>query len=430
MEITSILNNAAYIISSLIVFFGWGVLYKKHIFSFAENWDEQKVKTLATSIGMLFTFLGIVAGLMSFDTNNLIESIPQLLGGLKTAFLTSIAGIFVSFLATLKEKTSSQEVLARGGGDASIESQILLELQNLNKNIIGEGETSLNTMISKLRQDTIDNFSILNASTKNGFEFLSRNITGDGESSLNTSLMRLRQDNSDNFKSLNTSFDDFAQKMAEQNIDALTEAIEKVMGEFNETINKKLGKTFEDFRESVVLLNSWQSQYKDLLSEYHQKITDIHGGFDKSIASISTIESSFEKISDINVTFEKMTQKLNQRLEEMSGFTLKLDSLANELDGKAETISKELRDMALSAFDLTQKHMNQTNETLESSALDIQKQIASTGQRVSESIEQVNKEMDETVNKTLASFGSNLASISSRMAEDFSRIQQMLQNKN
>src|SRR5690606_20027336 len=54
--------------------------------------------TLMTSLGILGTFVGIVIGLLHFDTNAIDASIPKLLAGLKTAFITSIAGMFAALL--------------------------------------------------------------------------------------------------------------------------------------------------------------------------------------------------------------------------------------------------------------------------------------------------------------------------------------------
>lgn len=55
--------------------------------------DTQKdfvnyVPTLLTTLGIFGTFLGIVLGLLNFNQNNIEASIPLLLAGLKTAFIT------------------------------------------------------------------------------------------------------------------------------------------------------------------------------------------------------------------------------------------------------------------------------------------------------------------------------------------------------
>lgn len=58
---------------------------------------ESRAATLST-LGVLGTFFGITWGLMGFDADNLDKSIPILLGGLKTAFFTSLAGMICSLV--------------------------------------------------------------------------------------------------------------------------------------------------------------------------------------------------------------------------------------------------------------------------------------------------------------------------------------------
>lgn len=56
---------------------------------------------LLTSLGILGTFMGLMQGLTSVDFSNAegtIQSIPQLLGGMRFAFATSVAGIACSLL--------------------------------------------------------------------------------------------------------------------------------------------------------------------------------------------------------------------------------------------------------------------------------------------------------------------------------------------
>ena len=59
------------------------------------------IPTALTSLGILGTFTGIVIGLWTFDLNQIDISIAALLDGLKTAFVTSIFGIFLSIFFRL-----------------------------------------------------------------------------------------------------------------------------------------------------------------------------------------------------------------------------------------------------------------------------------------------------------------------------------------
>lgn len=349
------------------------------------NWTEEKIKAIATSFGILGTFFGIVLALYSFDTSNISDSIPSLLDGLKTAFSTSIAGLLISLLASFREKFSEDENQTAGDNLDSLDQQILDEIKSLNKNIIGDGESSLNSQIGKLRQD-----------------------------------------NTDNLKGIKTSFESFAEKMANQNINALTEAIEKVMGEFNTTINDKLGKTFEDFKISVDNLNSWQKEYLIQIESQTKNMEEFRNTTSTMSEDIVSMKDSYMNIGKMNEQFRDMVDQLNEKLREFSGFALSLSRLADDMDGKADAINKEISEIATSAFELINVEIKNSSEALTDNALDIQKQIAGTSQKVSEAVELATKEMDETMNKTLASFGSNLASISSKMAEDFKRIQEMI----
>lgn len=49
--------------------------------------------SIVSTLGVFGTFLGITIGLAGFDVNDLTRSIPILLGGLKTAFYTSLCGM-------------------------------------------------------------------------------------------------------------------------------------------------------------------------------------------------------------------------------------------------------------------------------------------------------------------------------------------------
>jgi hypothetical protein len=63
------------------------------------------LKGLVTTFGIFGTFIGIFLGLLAFDVTNIQGSVPKLLSGLQTAFLTSIAGMFAGILLTIAPKT-------------------------------------------------------------------------------------------------------------------------------------------------------------------------------------------------------------------------------------------------------------------------------------------------------------------------------------
>ena len=66
-----------------------------------KNVDVTKFAYGAVTTGVLLTFYGIWVGLVGFDVNNIEGSIPELLGGLKTAFGSSLVGLSTSMLINL-----------------------------------------------------------------------------------------------------------------------------------------------------------------------------------------------------------------------------------------------------------------------------------------------------------------------------------------
>ncbi|MBR1801102.1 MAG: hypothetical protein IJ767_06370 [Bacteroidaceae bacterium] len=62
-----------------------------------QRWIEF-LPSAVSSLGVLGTFAGITLGLWYFDEKNLETSIPFLLGGLKTAFFTSLTGMIGSII--------------------------------------------------------------------------------------------------------------------------------------------------------------------------------------------------------------------------------------------------------------------------------------------------------------------------------------------
>ena len=69
---------------------------------------------LLTSLGILGTFMGLMQGLTSVDFSNAegtIQSIPQLLSGMKFAFATSVAGIACSLLFNMLNRIAAGRAL-------------------------------------------------------------------------------------------------------------------------------------------------------------------------------------------------------------------------------------------------------------------------------------------------------------------------------
>ena len=79
--------------------------------------------SIISTMGVLGTFFGITWGLFNFDSNNLNNSIPHLLDGLRTAFTTSLLGMIGSVFISKKVNKAYDTVL---GGTNDINSAAIL----------------------------------------------------------------------------------------------------------------------------------------------------------------------------------------------------------------------------------------------------------------------------------------------------------------
>ncbi len=126
------------------------------------------IASIVTIIGVLGTFGGIAWGLLNFDAQNIEASVPELLEGLKFAFLTSIVGILLSillkWLALNKRRKQAGETDTGATVDDLVETlQAIYEAQKsegdetretlraIEKALTGDGDSTVLTQLQKLR---------------------------------------------------------------------------------------------------------------------------------------------------------------------------------------------------------------------------------------------------------------------------------------
>ena len=83
--------------------------------------------------------------------------------------------------------------------------------------------------------------------TRETLRSVERSLTGEGDSTVLTQLQKLRTTFSDKQDDLIRAFNEFADRMAENNTKALIEALEEVMRNFNTKINEQFGDNFRRF---------------------------------------------------------------------------------------------------------------------------------------------------------------------------------------
>lgn len=365
--------------------------------------------SIISTLGVLGTFLGITIGLAGFDVNDLTRSIPILLGGLKTAFYTSLGGMLGSLIlrhcctdikfdkedggvsstdAAIRELgkgvremsttlvstliQNRNEMKQMGMAQASFFNQIL----EINKSLVGSA-TNIDTKLARISLVEGEQATTLNtlASHASNFEASNKRLEESlGEivdaQSANTStfdemndelkkfsqILRSEVDEiedkmDDTNKLLTNKFDEFSELLKKSNTEALVNVMKKVTEEFqkqmNDLISRLVQENFAKLNESVEKLNTWQEENKAMIESLTKQYHQM--------------EQNFEGTSNT-------MQEVSEHAQKLVGNGGKLAQLVNALeeamvnDKKFIEISKNLSESASLAKDGMEKQDAITNK--------------------------------------------------------------------
>jgi hypothetical protein len=357
------------------------------------------------------TFIGIADGLYDFNVEDIKGSIPTLLEGMKLAFMTSIAGIFLSvifsnFIAVYRKKI-----------DEETPPKITSELSALQKliEVVGDSDKSNQSLISNLvseSQKAADkNESLLNnlvTETKEGAnksqELLSTLITStvDSNSKVNKNILALMQQSEEQFKVfkllieenhksiaakfdinkkigtdilaevknvkdgnkkassqmnenlifitenmnsnsqlLQTKFDEFSDLLAKNNTEALVEAMQRVITDFNTKMNdliqKLVKENFQELNNSVKRLNTWQVENKNQVATLIDQFNQTTSNLESTSKSVDSILKNTKALTNENSHLKTLIQELQKVMISDTKFTQITDKVVMTIDTLKKT---------------------------------------------------------------------------------------------
>jgi ABC-type transporter Mla subunit MlaD len=344
------------------------------------------VPSIFTTIGIFGTFVGIIIGLLNFDVNNITDSIPILLEGLKTAFFTSILGVILSLIYNYRNHSILHQVENKKEVKVSDELSALKELvailkqfkEGSNKNftelsniLVGEKDNSLLTQISKLRTNIID----LEKENKNQSNILIKiqnSLGGDAETSLLTQIQKLRTEISDyknenikilqkiintlndNNEQMKQKFDEFSVLLAKNNTEALVKVMKTATEEFNKQmsaiVERLVQENFQELNNSVARMNQWQQENKEMIKILIDQFNKVADDFVTTSDAIENIIENTSRLTDENSILKKLIEELKKVMIE---------------DNKFQDIINKLND-TIEVFESNTKAYNEATNKLQS----------------------------------------------------------------
>jgi uncharacterized phage infection (PIP) family protein YhgE len=338
-----------------------------------------------TTLGVFGTFVGIFFGLQDFDVKNITDSIPTLLSGLKTAFLTSIVGIILSFIfgrisQNILNKVEKESATFTNNELSALheiikllkdsKTEISQNLQTLNKSLIGDTTDSISTQIVKLRNQLSE--------TQNGqkkqihlLDNIYSALGGDDETSLLIQIQKLRAEQNDYsqktkkyiewiVKSMNDNnnliskkFDEFSEMLAKNNTEALVNVMKQATEEFNKQmtsiVEKLVQENFQELNNSVQRMNQWQQENKEMITQLTNQFKSVSEDFTISSTAIKEITTNTTKLTNENSHLSNLIKELQKVMIEDT----KYQEIVNKLTDTIDTL-KENTD----AFDETTNKLN------------------------------------------------------------------------
>jgi hypothetical protein len=393
MEILKTFTTAAGIVnivfSALLIL--WGVfssvwickMKAKHDPNAVNPYLYEAIPSVFTTFGILGTFAGIFVGLLKFDVEHIADSIPTLLGGLKTAFSTSIVGIVLSVIFARWSQSVLNKAEKESATAANNELSALHEIIKLLKDSKAEANQNSQTLNKSLVGDTAESISTQLATLKNQIsdsqkyqedeimllDTIHSALGGDEDTSLLIQIQKLRAEQNDYSKEtkkqiefivktmndnnllISKKFDEFSELLAKNNTEALVNVMKQATEEFNKQmtaiVEKLVQENFQELNNSVQRMNQWQQENKEMIAQLTAQFKSVSEDFVIASTSIKEITDNTTKLTNENSHMSNLLKELRKvmiedtKYQEIVGkLTNTIDTLKNNTDAFDKTTNK------------------------------------------------------------------------------------------
>ncbi len=312
------------------------------------NKAPKDFRAVIVSIGVLGTFAGILIGLLKFDSENISDSVPLLLEGLKTAFGTSVLGLLLSIIIGVTLK-------AKGITEANSELDVL---------------NSINTNIGKIEENLNSNHTALE-------KFL-------------TSEM----------ETINNSLSNAVEKLGQGATTEIIKALENVITDFNKNLTEQFGDNFKQLNESVKNMIEWQEKYKLYVDNQQEKLDITIANSAQIIKNQEEFTASSDKLKEIIATNENQINNIQIHLQTLKIISDDAQEITDSIKNFSDEIKNSLNEQINSVSDQTKSIQGLVRNLTEVADKDIP-----------ESLGHLNRTLTTLTNKFAEDYNSFLVSI-------------------
>ncbi|MCX6639199.1 MAG: hypothetical protein NTW14_01785 [bacterium] len=437
--------------------------------------ETSEIPSAMTTIGIFGTFLGILWSLYNFNVNDISGSVPQLLEGMKFAFVTSIVGMIFSLgykyrniFKARKDEISTPEGISLDEISVQLDKLITNQdkyqhdlvnsldknqkdvahlLTSINTSLISDSETSLSSRMHKIIEVSEKSSHEIDAHLKNiaslvgetstsemdQLKRLEKALVGDQEGTLITQMQKLRTTIIDKNDELIAIFKQFTEKMAEESINALIKALTKVMEDFNTRINEQLGENFKNLNLAVEKLVQWQELYRDQVESSIQQLNTATSGVQACETSIKTIAeksqailSVGEALSDLILEMNLHTRALEKNLEAFSQLSQSATNAFPIIEKNINALTNEFSDSVKKTTGQIKASVDSQQKNLESMIVVNQESVITHTKALRDNIERLQTEMQQMYNKIGSQIQNMLDQNAQRVSDQISKLDESM----
>lgn len=294
----------------------------KGILSETRRTNEQLASFLST-LGVLGTFWGITEGLIGFNANELENSIPILLNGLKTAFFTSLCGMISSVLVNaIVNYLYDEEDKSKPSGINQAAAQICVAVQQMSQ----IQTSTMQQLMTDVRNQTAAQTSFFNS-------------------------MLQKMDKLDKLDNIETELKELI--LVKQNIESLV-----LVNRSQETTLTQISEITKDIKTGVGNVDTNVAEQLDVLSAMQPTIVSLHS----DIESLSSVLKS--EITDIEDQMTKATNLMASKFDEFTELLKKsnTEALVQVMKNATEEFQ---RTMGSLVEKLVKENFDQLNKSVE-----------------------------------------------------------------
>jgi hypothetical protein len=321
----------------------------EHLFDFIPH--------LFPTLGILFTFLGIAIGLWNFDSNDIERSIPELMNGLKTAFLVSIFGVALlvlfSFWTNIKRKRLEEGVLSEETIAIQKLTEVLIELKN---DYYSTDENGHKIKPGNILRDIYEESTKQSKALQSFSTDLANKVEAGFEKIISTPdqgvILELQSVKS-SIENLGSKLQDPTTEMTQNVVKALQDSLGSMIDEFKASMS---GSTKTELEHLISLL----SQAGGSLTDFPAKLQGMTNNLNENFRELQAV---IQQISKQTLSqSEQSTEQMRKQVEEMSEI---LKSKVGDLQiGQEVLMTKQsenlqVSDKLLTSFNSSIQKMNE-----------------------------------------------------------------------